>query len=99
MTSPTASRPGGLAFVDTARLPALPGWLADDPGWPAKHTMACRNGIVNLASLASGPPEILPPTPSYFNRNALAFDFIYDAPSPEEWLQFLGQLWPKDEEM
>src|SRR4030095_9676721 len=42
--------------------------------------------------------RLLPATPRLFILNGLEFDYESKAPSPENWLKFLDQLWPKDTE-
>ena len=39
---------------------------------------------------------LLPHTPSFFNHNALNFDYEPYAPEPRQWLDFLNQLWGDD---
>ncbi len=56
--------------------------------------IACRNGLLHVPS-----GELLEPTPRFFTRNALAFDFLPDAPAPRQWLDFLNQVWPGGEEI
>ena len=50
------------------------------------------------AQLGGSAPTILKPTPAFFSTYALDYDFDADAPSPIEWLRFLGSLWPNDPE-
>jgi len=96
-------------FLDQVRAQAIlpgrydpPAWLsersADD--WPPDEVLVCRNGLVHLPSLVSGKrPYLVPPTPRFFSTSALDFDFsCSEAPSPENWYRFLGQLWPDDPE-
>ena len=56
--------------------------------------IACRNGLLHVPS-----GKLLEPTPRFFTRNALAFDFLPDAPAPRQWLDFLNQVWPGGEEI
>jgi putative DNA primase/helicase len=40
----------------------------------------------------------MPHTPAFFSLNALDFDYQPNAPPPTEWLKFLKQLWPDDQQ-
>ena len=70
-----------------------PAWLNDANGPPAHELVACANGLLHLPSRM-----LLPHTPVYFNHNALDFAHDPDAPEPRQWLKFLRQLWPTDDE-
>jgi P4 family phage/plasmid primase-like protien len=70
-----------------------PAWL-DGAGPCPMEIIACRNGLLHLAT-----GELLPATPRFFTRNALAFDYQPEAPEPRQWLTFLNQLWPGGEEI
>jgi putative DNA primase/helicase len=75
-----------------------PCWLVDDPGLPdPAEILAMQNGLVRLP--ANGSPKLLrPPTPLWFSPNAVDYPFMANAPTPVEWLKFLGALWPNDRE-
>jgi len=75
-----------------------PAWLGDNaPGWNPIDVLVCKNGVVHLPSLVAGKPDYLrPATPRLFTQTALDYDFRPDAPRPENWLRFLGELWPDD---
>jgi putative DNA primase/helicase len=73
-----------------------PAWLQEDSPFPASETLACPNGLINLASLVAGKNHFAPPTPRFFSGNCLAFDFNIQAPAPAAWLGFLAGLWPDD---
>ena len=85
------------ALKAAANLPASiapPAWLdgaVDKPA--AKELVACRNGLLHLPS-----GELLPPDPSFFGLNAVAFDYDPDAGDPVEWLRFLDSVWEDDQE-
>lgn len=68
-----------------------PAWIGDEEPRPPGELLACRNGLLHLPS-----GTLLPPTPDFFTRNALDFEYDPDAPEPERWLAFLEQLWPND---
>lgn len=71
-----------------------PCWLEGaDIDLPPHELLACRNGIVHLTT-----GILLSPTPRFFTRNALEFDYLKNAGVPKKWLQFLYQIWPDDEQ-
>ena len=99
---PFDSNPGTVnAALESVRtfvhLPASitpPTWIGQAEGRPdAREVLACRT--INL-HIPTG--KILPATPSLFATNALEFDYNAEAPAPEQWLEFLHQLWSNDEE-
>ena len=55
--------------------------------------LPAQNGLFELAT-----GKLLPPTPDFFNCNAVPYDCDPKAPPPVEWLKFLRQLWPNDPE-
>jgi putative DNA primase/helicase len=79
------------AHLDAAISP--PAWLDGVEGPEANTILACANGLLHLPTL-----RLLLHTPSFFTHNAL--DFAYDphARQPEQWFDFLDQLWPGDPE-
>ncbi|ONH34012.1 MULTISPECIES: phage/plasmid primase, P4 family [Protofrankia] len=80
--------------------PAEPG-EPGKPGKPGKYQLnaqggrdpivACSNGLLRLADRT-----VASPTPAFFNLVSVPFAYSPDAPKPERWLAFLGQLWPDD---
>jgi putative DNA primase/helicase len=92
------------ALTGLALLPSdteEPSWLklrgADIERHNPSEIIVCSNGIGHLSALATdGVLEAC--TPSFFSRNALDYAFDPQAPPPRFWLEFLGQLWPKDVE-
>jgi putative DNA primase/helicase len=73
-----------------------PAWLGGAGPFPAAEVLACRNGLVHLPAFVAGQEYLRPPTPRLFSPTCLDIDFDPDAPPPQEWLKFLGDLWPKD---
>lgn len=69
-----------------------PCWL-DGNGPPAQEILACRNALVHLPT-----GRAQEPTPRFFTRNALAFDYDASANEPIEWLKFLDSVWGDDPE-
>lgn len=66
-----------------------PCWLSD--GQSEMHPLeivACQNGLLHLPT-----GKLHEPTPDFFTRNALSFDFNQDAPKPEAWFKFLKSIW------
>jgi putative DNA primase/helicase len=55
--------------------------------------VSCTNGILHLPTR-----KLLQHTPAFFSLNALDFDYGPNAPKPAEWLKFLSQLWPNDQQ-
>ena len=68
-----------------------PAWLDRVPDLPAEEIVACSNGLLHLPT-----GMLLPHTPAFFTYNALDFAFEQQAPEPQQWLEFLDQLWPHD---
>lgn len=68
-----------------------PFWLNGREVPEVRNTVVCRNGLLHI------PRKILyEHSPAFFGLSALSFDFNPDAPKPEQWLAFLGQLWHED---
>ena len=65
-----------------------PCWLEQSPDLPPHEILPCSNGLLHL-------PEkiLLPPSSLFFCQHALDYPFDADALDPENWLQFLDQLW------
>jgi putative DNA primase/helicase len=77
-----------------------PSWLVSVHGGPhyqsgyrATEIVACNNGLLHVGSR-----KLLDPTPLYFNRVAVPFEYDPTAPEPTRWLSFPNQLWPDDQE-
>jgi putative DNA primase/helicase len=89
------------AFAAVAHLPESvdsPSWLVrsgphgpQTGTYPAWEIVACANGLLHV-----GTRELLDPTPHYFNRVAVPFDYDPDAPEPGLWFRFLKELWADD---
>lgn len=74
-----------------------PTWLGDDAPFPARECLAARNGVIHLPSLLNNDPNFfVEPTPRFFTMNALDYFFSLEAPRPDNWLHFLGELWPNN---
>lgn len=71
-----------------------PCWLdCDKP--PAGTMVAFKNGVLDLgAHIRCEPNDFVPPTPRYFTRNRLDFEYRPDPPSPNTWFRTLRQYWP-----
>jgi putative DNA primase/helicase len=100
---------GGYELLDSRT--EIPSWLIEDPPFPAREVLPCRNLLVHLPSWVAGGGSAAArePHPNFFARHALDYDFVPDAPEPTLWLHFLGaqtnpnystvhQLWPADPE-
>ena len=68
-----------------------PCWIDGQPIAPAVELLACVNGLVHLPTL-----KVYPPTPRFFNLNALPLAHDAAAPAPVQWTTFLASLWPND---
>lgn len=67
-----------------------PTWLV---GGASEAIVSCRNGLLRVAQR-----ELIPHDPTYFNLTAVPFGYDPDAPEPKEWLGFLSELWPSDQD-
>jgi putative DNA primase/helicase len=71
--------------------------IAEVPTWiengvvPANEIVACANGLLHVPTR-----RLFDHDPDFFNQVAVPFDYVRDAPRPEQWLAFLAQLWPGD---
>jgi putative DNA primase/helicase len=95
---PNRNRVGDLsaALAALCNLPAYteaPAWLADIGMPPADELTPVANGLLHLPS-----GVLYPPTPACFNLNAADVAYDPDAPLPRQWLTFLDQLWPSDQQ-
>lgn len=80
-------------------LESAPAWIGSHVGPAASEIVPARNGLVNLPALAEGRPDaIIPPTPAFFNLNAVTFNVEAAPAEPVEWLRFLATVWPNDRE-
>ncbi len=80
------------AHLDHSRV-APPAWLRPRAGLPPSEIIACRNGLLHVPTR-----ELHDPTPAFFTRNAVGFEYAPSPPRPEQWLGFLGEVWPDDPE-
>jgi P4 family phage/plasmid primase-like protien len=91
-----------LALSGMTLLPGTveqPSWLTDDEPFTPEHVLACNNTLLHLPSLADGLERCQHPlTPAFFSPNALNYDYDPAAPPPDDWLRFLDQLWPGDQQ-
>jgi putative DNA primase/helicase len=67
----------------------------DQPGWLDQREsctiVALDNGLLDIERR-----QLLPHTPEFFNVAAVPFDYDAAAPNPEQWLNFLTELWPNE---
>jgi putative DNA primase/helicase len=94
--APNRHRIGDLleAFARIALLSQRvqpPTWL--NPGSEGAVLVACTNGLLEVGSRTLH--EL---TPNYFNEISVPFAYDPAPPAPQEWLAFLKQLWPDDQE-
>lgn len=85
------------AVKAVANLPGnveAPAWLCDASNRPApRELMPVRNGLLHLPS-----GRLAAPSPLFFTLTASDVSFHADAPEPKEWLAFLRQIWPDDQQ-
>lgn len=73
---------------------AAPCWLGDpEPGVEAIDVLVCRNGLLHVPTRT-----LYAPTPRFFSTTAIEFDYDPWFPEPVNWLTFLRQLWPDDQQ-
>jgi putative DNA primase/helicase len=77
------------AQLDSSISP--PAWLDGGSQFAATDIIVCTNGLLHLPNL-----QLLSHAPAFFTHNAVDFAFSPNAPSPNQWLEFLQQLWPND---
>jgi putative DNA primase/helicase len=70
-----------------------PCWLDERQDPPAADMIACANGLLHLPT-----KELHPATPHFYGHHAVGFDYDPNAPEPTNWLTFLADLWPDDQE-
>ena len=78
--------------LPTAMTP--PVWLYEREDAPsATDLLTCKSALLHLPTM-----QIMPCTPDLFTTNALDFDYEPDASEPEQWLEFLHELWGGDDQ-
>lgn len=80
------------ALAELDRRITEPCWLDGRTLPDPLSVVVCRNGLLDLAT-----GDLLPPSPAFFARSGLAFDYDPDCPEPVAWLRFLSEVWPGDE--
>src|SRR5262249_38614274 len=77
----------------------MPGWIDGAGAFPANEILATKSGLMHLPTFADGGSDfLLPGTPRFFSGNVLDYPFDAAAPEPSEWLKYLSQLWPNDQQ-
>jgi putative DNA primase/helicase len=81
-----------------------PAWLdgatAEQRKHDPKNIIACQNGLLDIAARVVNKDtgkvaivrELLPRSPHFFTRTALAINYSPNAPKPERWLTFLQEV-------
>jgi putative DNA primase/helicase len=69
-----------------------PAWI-DGVEAPPGVIVACSNGLLHVDSRT-----LLQHDPRFFNQTAVPFAYDADALEPTQWLAFLDELWPDDDE-
>ena len=70
-----------------------PCWIDGATGPDAEGILACRNGLLEVAS-----GKLHPHSERFFSTNAVDFDYAPSAPAPGAWLEFLHELFGDDVE-
>jgi putative DNA primase/helicase len=70
-----------------------PSWIDGGIGPNPKSVIACRNGLYDIET-----DTLFPQDPKFFTFSAAPFDFDRNAPKPVQWLRFLAELWPTDQQ-
>ena len=81
-----------VANVPSEQAP--PVWLDGRDGPPPHELVSCTNGLLHLPTR-----QLQPHTPLLFGLHALGYAYQPDALEPVEWLRFLNELWPDDQEL
>jgi putative DNA primase/helicase len=89
-----------LALLSSEKFPAQPTWLGvEDEDLPEPtEVLPAQNGLIHLPALIEGRDAIIEPTPGFFSPNTLGYEFDPEPSRPREWLSFLADLWPEDQE-
>lgn len=78
-----------VALVEEA---APPSWLAGHKGPDATEIVSMKNGLLHIPTRS-----LMPHSAGFFTLNTLPYDW-QDKGEPTEWLKFLNQVWPDDQE-
>jgi putative DNA primase/helicase len=91
--APTRKRIGDLADALSA-ICILPSTI-DQPCWlddrESGTIVATANGLLDVER-----QQLYAHTPLFFNQTAVPFSYDPNAPEPNRWLEFLGELWPDE---
>ncbi|HEY0982394.1 MAG TPA: phage/plasmid primase, P4 family [Schlesneria sp.] len=86
-----------LTKISDAR--SLPMWRDDRPDMVPlpENVLVTPSGLVDLAALAAGHFQWIPPTPAFISTHGIGFSVEPAAQCPC-WENFLRQLWPDDQD-
>jgi putative DNA primase/helicase len=80
------------AYTHLPATTSSPSWLDDRVDRPdPREIVPCRTSLLHLPTMTHAPP-----TPVFFNVNALDYDHDPNAPEPAQWQAFMGQLFEDD---
>ncbi len=72
-------------------------WLDGRKEPDPQYLICFQNGLLDLEKWMENPTTpLIPHTPLLFNVNSLDFGFDPNAPQPQEWLEFLQNIWTED---
>jgi putative DNA primase/helicase len=91
---PTRRKIGDL--LEALIMPTLLSSNVEQPAWldhrdVAGPVVATTNGLLDIST-----STLLPHSPLFFNVTSVPFAYDPDAPEPQRWLNFLGELWPQE---
>jgi putative DNA primase/helicase len=72
---------------------SAPAWIDGATGPEPKSIIACRNGLFDINS-----GTLLQHDPRFFTFSAAPFDYDPNSPTPLEWLKFLSDVFPGDQQ-
>jgi putative DNA primase/helicase len=72
---------------------SAPAWIDGATGPEPKSVIACRNGLFDINA-----GQLLPHDPRFFTFSAAPFDYEPNAPRPVQWLKFLSDVFPGDQQ-
>lgn len=84
------------ALAAAVHLPSevtAPCWIHNGESVPAEELIPMRNGLLHIPTRT-----LMAHTPGLWAHHALPFEYDPDAPIPQRWLAFMGQLWKNDAE-
>ncbi len=83
-----------LTIIVRRVFDAPPCWVPDTQvQFDPRDVVACPNGLLHLPT-----QTLMPANPDLFITAGISTDYDPTAPTPAEWLKFLDQVWPTDQD-